>query len=126
MSKKYDIFLDCNKIGTTEFEKADVPMGVVFGILNFTEPISGYAFFKQYCIEKSITIVAEFSEEKIIETSTIPGLVVINESGLQINGIGNQISGMDADVFFIMIYGISFPFYEEEFPLHVKAYNEKL
>ncbi len=31
--KRYDILLDNKKIGTTELEKADAPMGVVFGII---------------------------------------------------------------------------------------------
>ena len=31
---------------------------------------------------------------------------------------------MDSDTFDITVLGITYPFYEEEFPHHVKAYNE--
>ena len=55
---------------------------------------------------------------------TIDSLIIKNESGTIIKGIGNQISGMDSEGFDITILGISYPFYEEEFPHHVKAYNE--
>ncbi len=34
-----------------------------------------------------------------------------------------DVSGMDSDSFDITIVGIAYPFYEE-FPHHVKAYNE--
>jgi hypothetical protein len=32
---------------------------------------------------------------------------------------------MDSDVFEITILGISYPFFEEEFPHHVRAYNDQ-
>ncbi|MDB5062978.1 MAG: hypothetical protein JWP67_2821, partial [Mucilaginibacter sp.] len=34
MTESYDVFLDNIKIGQTELEKADAPMGVVFGKIN--------------------------------------------------------------------------------------------
>ena len=37
MEKEYSIYLGSNKIGTTRLEKADAPMGVVFGEINFVE-----------------------------------------------------------------------------------------
>ncbi len=35
-----------------------------------------------------------------------------------------DVSGMDSDSFDITIVGIAYPFNEEEFPHHIKAYNE--
>ena len=124
-TKRYDIFLDDKIIGTTELEKADAPMGVVFGLINFTENISGYNFFKKYCLDNKIEIADDYPDDKLISTRTIENLKVINENGIEIKGIGNQISGMDEDAFEITLEGVAYPFFEEEFPHHVKAYNEQ-
>jgi hypothetical protein len=37
MKKEYTIFLGNEKLGTTQLEKADAPMGVVFGKISFTK-----------------------------------------------------------------------------------------
>lgn len=123
--KRYNILLDDLIIGTTVLEKADAPMGVVFGQIQFNNIISGYDFFKKYCLENNIDLAYEYPEDKLISTRTIENLKVINENGIEINGIGNQISGMDGDEFEITLEGVSYPFYEEEFPQHVKAYNQQ-
>ncbi len=124
MNKTYDIFLDENKIGTTELEKADAPMGVVFGKVMFDSIVSGYDFFKAYCVTNHIEIITDYPDDRLIATSDIPTLRVINQNGIEIKGQGINIEGMDSDNFDITILGISYPFYEEEFPHHVKAYNE--
>ena len=123
--KLYDIFLDNNKIGTTEFENADAPMGSVFGKLNFINISSGYDFFQTYCIKNSIELATDYPEDKLIFTRTINNLVVKNEQGEEIKGLGNQISGMDSDEFTISLECIPYPFFEEEFPHHVKAYEDQ-
>ena len=66
----------------------------------------------------------DYPEDKLISTRTIDSLIIRNEQGIEIKGMGNQISGMDSEGFEISIEGIAYPFYEEEFPHHVKAYNE--
>jgi hypothetical protein len=124
-TKRYDIFLDDLIIGTTELEKADAPMGVVFGQIQFNNIISGYDFIKKYCLENNIELADDYPEDKVISTRTIENLKVINENGIEIKGIGNQISGMDGDVFEITLEGVAYPFFEKEFPQHVKAYNEQ-
>lgn len=124
MEKEYSIYLDSNRIGTTSLEKADSPMGVVFGELRFDEKVWGYDFIKTYCKEKSIELGDDYPEDKLISTRTIDSLVIKNEQGVEIKGEGNQISGMDSEGFEILIEGITYPFYEEEFPHHVRAYNE--
>ena len=60
MTKVYDILLDNKKIGTTELEKADAPMGIVFGRINLISTDSAYHFFKKYCQTKNIKIVTDY------------------------------------------------------------------
>lgn len=122
---KYTIFLDEKIIGETELEKADVPMGVVFGEIHFSSIPLGYDFFKKYCLENNIELAYDYPEDKLISTQTIQNLIVRNAKGIEIVCLGNQISGMDDDVFEITLEGVAYPFFEEEFPHHVKAYEEQ-
>lgn len=124
-TKLYNIYLDGNLIGTTELEKADAPVGCVFGVINFTHDILDYKFFKKYCLDNSIELAYDHPEEKLIATRTIAGLKITNENGIEVKGLGNQISGMDSDAFEVLLEGVPYPFFEEEFPHHVKAYNEQ-
>lgn len=117
--KLYTIDLDNTIIGTTELEKADAPMGCVFGRINFITISSGYDFFKAYCKTNKIELITDNPTDKLIATPSLP-LVVRNELGIEIKGAGNQISGMDSDEFEILIEGIPYPFYAAEFPHHVK------
>jgi hypothetical protein len=81
MTKKiYNILLDDEIIGTTEFEKADAPMGVVFGDIKLHHISSGYEFFKSYCLTKEIEIINDFPADKLIATSNIPTLKIINSN----------------------------------------------
>ena len=121
--KIYDIFLDNIKIGTTELEKADAPMGVVFGKINFIEIVSAYDYFKNYCVENKIKVTDDY-EQRLIMTEFIPNIKVVDKNSIEIIGLGTNIEGMDSDIFDITIMGVPYPFYEEEFPNHVKAYNE--
>lgn len=120
-NKQYQVVLDNKKIGITELEKADASMGVVFGRLIFDEIVSGYSFFKSYCTEEYIEI-NDYPEERLILTRAIPGLKVYDFSGTEIKGLACSISGMDSGEFEISIEGVPYPFYEEEFPHHVRAY----
>ena len=122
--KKYRIYLNGDLIGTTRLEKADPPMGVVFGIISFTDSNIGYRFFKEYCKSNGIQLANDYPEDKLISTKTIENLSVKNDLGIEIKGMGNQISGMDNYEFEISIEGIPNSFYEEEFPHHVKEYND--
>lgn len=124
-TKRYDIFLDDKIIGTTELEKADAPMGVVFGQIHFSTIVSGYDFFRKYCLENNIELANDYPEDKLISTRTIKNLVVRNENGVEIKGLGNQISGMDGDEFEITLEGVAYPFFGDEFPQHVKSYNDQ-
>lgn len=124
-TKRYDIFLDDKIIGTTELEKADAPMGVVFGIIHFKDSIFDYKFFKKYCLDNNIELADDYPDDKLISTRTVENLKVINENGIEIKGLGNQISGMDGEEFEITLERVAYPFFEEEFPHHVKAYEDQ-
>ncbi len=120
----YSIHIGETKLRTTKLEKADAPMGVVSGDIIFAEQNMGYDFIKNYCQSMNIELASDFPEDKLISTMTIDNLIVKNEKGMEIKGIGNQISGMDSDVYEVTLLGIPYPFHEEEFPHHVKTYNE--
>ncbi|WP_339697776.1 hypothetical protein [uncultured Marixanthomonas sp.] len=121
---EYSIQIGDIKVGTTKLEKADAPMGVVFGNIKFFDQNMGYDFIKNYCESMDIELASDYPKDKLISTMTIDTLIVKNENGIEVKGIGNQISGMDSDVYEVTLLGVPYPFYEEEFPHHVKAYNE--
>lgn len=119
----YSVFLDNNKIATSLLENADAPMGVVYGELKFIDKILTYEFFSKYCKDYAIN-ADEYPEDKFISTQTIPTLKVLNENGIEIKGVGSCIAGLDKEGFEITILGIPYPFFEDEFPHHVKAYKD--
>jgi len=123
LNKIYNILLNELLIGTTELEKADAPMGVVFGLIEFNGIESPYEFLKEYCLNKQIELASDYPEDKMISTMSIPELKIKRDNGIEIKGIGNQITGMDNEEYEISIFGIPYPFYEEEFPHHVKEYK---
>ena len=83
-----------------------------------------YYSIKSYCLANSIELTDDYPEDRYLSTRTIDSLIVMNDNGIVVKGMGNQISGMDSEGFEISIEGIALPFYEEEFPHHIKAYNE--
>jgi len=125
MEKVYNILLDDEIIGTTKLEKADAPMGMVFGRVDFLGIDSGYDFLKGYCNKNKIEFT-DHPEDKLILTRTIPNLRVLDETGKEIKGQGCNISGMDSEEFEINIEYVPYPFYGDEFPHHVKDYEERL
>ncbi len=126
MGKVYQILLDGKAIGTTQLEKADPPMGTVWGKIIGGASSIDYAFMKSYCNDNGIDLVSDFPEDRFISTKTIKQLQIISPDGISLQGEGNQVSGMDAEGFEIFIEGIGYPFYGEEFPHHVKEYEESL
>lgn len=121
--KTYKIVLADEEIGSSKLEKADAPMGVAFGKLIFNNCNFGYDQIKEYCLKNDIELASDYPDDKMISTMTISELKVFNENGIEIKGVGNQITGMDNEEYEISILGISYPFYEEEFPYHVEHYN---
>lgn len=121
MTKKYSIELDGKLIGFSFLEKADAPMGLVFGKIIFEDISSGYDFFRDYCLNAGIELNSDFPEERLIATRNIPGMKVISENGNEIKGLATSVDGMDADCFEITLAGVPYPFYAEEFPHHLSA-----
>jgi len=121
---QYSIYLDDVKIGASQLENADAPMGVVFGKIHFDGIKSGYDFFVDFCLKEGIAYIDD-ARERIIMINDFLRLRVLNSKGVEIRGLGNQVSGSDADFFEIYLLGIPYPFYEEEFEEHVKAYNNQ-
>lgn len=124
MEKEYLVYIDSKKIGTTRLEKADAPMGVAFGEIQFSHEELGYEYLLSYCKEKNV-LITEYPEDKFFQThESIESLKIIDAAGIEIKGVGNQLSVIKDETYEISIQGIPYPFYEEEFPHHVKAYNE--
>jgi len=116
---EYKIYIGDKLIGTTQLEKADPPMGVVFGEI---KPIAKFDY--DYIKNLNIDIAEEIPEDKFISTLSSNLIRVLNDKGIEIKGEGNQISGMDKYEYEISIFGIPYPFYEDEFPHHVKVYEK--
>lgn len=124
MKKEYHILLDRLPIGTTKLEQADAPMGVAFGRIEFNGIETPYKFIKEYCLKNNIVINTDDPEFEFIDTQVISELKVFRQDGLEIKGVaGNAITGMKDEGYEISILGISYQFYEEEFPHHVKQYQ---
>jgi hypothetical protein len=123
VNKIYKIYLKEIFIGTSRLEKADVPMGVVFGKITWIDDKFGYDFFKKFCLENKIELVYDFPKDKMISTMSIAQLKVTSENGIEIMENGNQISGMDTQEYEITISGIPSTLLNKEFPHHIEQYN---
>lgn len=100
-------------------------MGVVFGQITFENIASGYDYFKSYCLANEIELLSDSPDDRLIATADIPSLKLIDCNGIEIKGQGTNIEGVDSDIFEIIILGVPYPFYEEEFPQHVKTYYNR-
>ena len=123
MNKIYKIYLNGKELGSSKLEKGDAAMGVACGKLDFIIENYGYSQIKNYCIKNEIELAMDYPKDKMISTMTLNELKVINENGIEIKGVGNQITGMDSEEYEISIFGIPYPFYETEFPNLVKEYE---
>lgn len=125
MDKKYSINIEGKLIGHSDLEKGDASMGVAFGLIEFIGIESPYEFFKEYCLKKQIELASDYPEDKMISSKSIGELRITRHNGIEIKGVGNQITGMNNEEYEISIFGIPYPFYEEEFPQHVKEYEKR-
>ena len=123
--KIYKILLDDKLLGTTNLELGDPPMGVVFGQINFADKSFGYASIKQYCIDNLIEIQTDYPNDKLVSTGQIAKLKVYNSKNLELVGLGNNIKGMDTDIYTVTILGLDSEVYEKEFPEHIAEYEQK-
>ena len=116
--KEYKIFLDDVLIGTTNFEFADVPMGVVYGKVNFIDFKNPYFFFKKYCDTNDIDYQF-IDDEKYIQTFELKLIKISNNSDFIVNGA--SFCGFDED-FQIEMYNISSKIMKSEFLHHYYDY----
>ena len=123
--KIYKILLDDKLLGTTNLEFGDPPMGIVFGQIIFAESNFGYDFFKQYCIDNSIELQTDYPNDKLISTRQIEKLKIYNSENIEIVGVGNNVEGMDSDIYTLTILGIDSETYKLEFPNHIAEYEQK-
>ena len=117
--KEYKIFLDEILIGTTNFEFADVPMGVVYGKVNFIDFKNPYFFFKKYCDTNDIDYHF-IDDEKYIQTFELKH-IKINRSDSYFIRNGASFCGFDED-FQIEMYNISSEIMKSEFLHHYYDY----
>ncbi|MDO3696013.1 hypothetical protein QVZ41_14265 [Wenyingzhuangia sp. chi5] len=122
MKKTYHIELDGMKIGTTQFESADTPMGVVYGKLNFENINSPYELIKQYCLKNKVGINNDYPEDKFINTMIIPELKVFDSERKELKGLGAYIIGMESEEFEIQFGGITSDLMQSEFKHHYDQY----
>jgi hypothetical protein len=122
LKKTYHIELSGVKIGTTEFEFADTPMGVVFGKLKFDNVNSPYELIKQYCVKNGIGINDDYPDDKFINTMIIPELKVFDSERNELKGWGAYIIGMESDGFEIQFGGITSDLMKLEFKHHYDKY----
>ena len=116
--KKYKTFLDDVLIGTTNFEFADVPMGVVNGKVNFIDFKNPYFFFKKYCDSNDIDYQF-IDDEKYIQTFELKLIKISNNSDFIRNGA--SFCGFNED-FQIEMYNISSKIMKSEFLHHYYDY----
>lgn len=122
MTQDYSIFLENVLIGYSKLEKADPTIGMVHGKIEIEHPKFGYAFLKIYCAHQGLPLREDNPDLDLIATAPIENLRIQNEKGNYIQGQARQLIGMKSRGFEIVIMGIPFPFYEEEFPHHMEAY----
>lgn len=109
MATTFTIKLEEQIIGTTEFEFADVPMGVVYGKINFIDIESPYLLFKNYCLANNIHINYDSEKERLIDTAIIPNLrIYYNDFKDELKGWGAAITGselLDNEIYFEIQFG---------------------
>lgn len=124
MSKEYSIYLGDFLLGTTLLEKSDSPMGMVAGMIRFVDSTMPYNFIKAYCENAQVSLETDNPDTKQISTRTLDELRVIGESGTDIKGIENHIEGSDALGYEIVIVGLPYEMFEDEFSWHLEDYED--
>lgn len=122
MNKKYNIELNKVKIGSTDFEFADVPMGVIYGKIFFDNVESPYELFKNHCTKFSVRLNDDEPDLKLIDTEFIPQLKVYLTNGMELTAWGASITGMDNEEYEIQFSGIAAELMQTEFKHHFDAY----
>lgn len=126
MKKAYSIELNGVKIGKTDFEFADTPMGVVYGKIHFENVVSPYSLFKNHCEKYGVTINQVDEKHKFIDTQIIPELKVYLENGEELEGWGGAVCGMEKDDDIeIQFSGVDHKIMKTEFAHHYFEYYKE-
>jgi len=125
MGALYYLEIDRKRIGYTEFEHADPPMGVLHGKIVFDDIEFPYEFFKAHCLKYKVKINFDDLNERCISTVIIPQLKVCLQNGDELPGWGGAITGMESDIFEIDFYGVSPEVMQAEFEHHLIKYERK-
>ena len=122
-NKQFKILLDDKLIGTTLLEKADVPMGIVFGQINLDNIDNAYTFFKSYCLQNQIGFT-EDKHDKILTTRRIPNLKVYDSNdNTEIKGSAVYVSGQGMQDYEIAIEAVPHNIIAFKFKHHVDNYK---
>lgn len=109
MNKSYDIYLGTHKLGKTSFQLTNSTQGIVFGLIDFKEGITGYEFLKNWCVNNQVELEIDLPEEQIILTKGILPLTLKDEDGAILHWTSNQITGIANHDFELSVQGISCP-----------------
>jgi hypothetical protein len=118
----FKVFLDDKLIGTTLLEKADVPMGVVFGQIVLYNIDDAYDFFKAFCLQKQIGFTDD-KQDKFLTTRHISNLKVFDKDNTEIKGSAISVSGQGSIDFEITIEGVPHNIFSFKFQNHIDHYN---
>ena len=104
----FSVFFKHIKIGTTNLELGDPPMGVAFGQLLVTKEYEPY--------------MAHIEHQKFLSVLCEDGTNVTGQGGIVINDLSDEMAPEEIE---IEILGISYPLYGQLFPHHVAAYENQ-
>ena len=122
-NNQFKILLDGKLIGTTLLEKADVPMGVVFGQIELQNIDNAYTFFKSYCLQNQIGITDD-KHDQLLTTRHIPNLKVYDSNdNSEIKGSAVYVSGQGRNDFEIAVEGVPHNIFAFKFKHHVDNYK---
>ena len=118
--KEYKIFLDDVLIGTTNFEFADVPMGVVYDKVNFINVENPYQFVKNFYLKKNADFECD-DEVEFIDSMIQDFIKIYYDENKLLIGWGAFLSGLK-DEFEITFSGIDSELMKSEFSHHYYDY----
>ena len=119
---QFKVLLNDKLIGSTSLEKADVPMGVLFGQLQLDNIDNAYEFFKSYCLQEHIGFTDD-KQDKFITTKHISNLKVLDTDNTEIKGSAISVSGQGKNDFDITIEGVPHNIFAFKFKHHIDHYK---
>ena len=119
---QFKVLLNDKLIGVTSLEKADVPMGVLFGQLHLDNIDNAYEFFKSYCLQEHIGFTDD-KQDKLITTRHISNLKVVDTDNSEIKGSAISVAGQGMKDFEITIEGVPHNIFGFKFKHHVDHYK---